>query len=66
MTFVNSFFYTIFALKQCYHEDDLYSFNGWPAWVCQLHYNTYDDPAIRSVALSDYDTSGTELVEVGR
>lgn len=36
MTFVNSFFYTIFALKQCYHEDDLYSFNGWPAWVCQL------------------------------
>ena len=29
------------------------------------YFNTYDDPAIRSVALSDYDTSGTELVEVG-
>ena len=29
------------------------------------YFNTYDDPAIRSVALSDYDASGTELVEVG-
>ena len=28
------------------------------------YYSTYDDPAIRSVALSDYDTSGAELVEV--
>ena len=30
------------------------------------YYNTYDDPAIRSVALSDYDTDGTELIEVDR
>jgi choloylglycine hydrolase len=29
------------------------------------YYNTYDNPAIRSVALSDYDTTGTALVEVG-
>ena len=28
------------------------------------YYNTYDDPAIRSVALSDYDTDGTELIVV--
>ncbi len=28
------------------------------------YYNTYDDPAIQSVALSDYDTAGSELVEV--
>ena len=27
------------------------------------YYNTYDNPAIRSVALSDYDTTGTALVE---
>lgn len=28
------------------------------------YYNTYDDPAIKSVALADYDAAGTELVQV--
>ncbi len=28
------------------------------------YYNTYDDPAIKSVALADYDGAGTELVQV--
>ena len=28
------------------------------------YYNTYDDPAIKSVALADYDTTGTEIVQV--
>ena len=28
------------------------------------YYSTYDDPAIRSVALGDYDTQGCELVVV--
>jgi choloylglycine hydrolase len=28
------------------------------------YYNTYDDPAIKSVALADYDATGSELVEV--
>jgi choloylglycine hydrolase len=29
-----------------------------------FYYNTYDDPAIKSVALADYDTTGTEIVQV--
>lgn len=28
------------------------------------YYNTYDNPAIRSVALADYDTTGSEIVQV--
>jgi choloylglycine hydrolase len=28
------------------------------------YYNTYDNPAIVSVALADYDTTGTEIVQV--
>lgn len=28
------------------------------------YYNTYDDPAIKSVALADYDGAGTELIQV--
>ena len=28
------------------------------------YYNSYDDPAIRSVALADYDSTGTEIVQV--
>ncbi|ANE22322.1 choloylglycine hydrolase [Denitrobacterium detoxificans] len=28
------------------------------------YYNTYDDPAIKSVALSKFDATGTELIEV--
>mgnify|MGYP002625689739 CR=1 FL=1 len=29
------------------------------------YFSTYEDPAIRSVALADYDTTGGELVQVG-
>ena len=29
------------------------------------YYSTYDDPAIRSVALGDYDAAGNEVVVVG-
>ena len=28
------------------------------------YYNTYDDPAIKAVTLADYDTTGTEIVQV--
>ena len=27
------------------------------------YYNTYDDPAIRSVALADFDAAGTEVIQ---
>ena len=37
---------------------------GFSARTNTYYYNTYDDPAIRSVALSDYPTNGTELIEV--
>ena len=37
---------------------------GFSARTNTYYYNTYDDPAIRSVALSDYPTDGTELIEV--
>lgn len=37
---------------------------GFSARTNTYYYNTYDDPAIRSVALSGYPTNGTELIEV--
>ena len=37
---------------------------GYSAATRTYYFNTYEDPAIRSVAMDDYDTEGTELVQV--
>lgn len=37
---------------------------GMSAVTNTYYYNTYDDPAIRSVSLADYDTAGSEIIQV--
>ncbi len=37
---------------------------GFSSRTNTYYYTTYDEPAIRSVALADHDTSGSELIEV--
>lgn len=37
---------------------------GYSAATRTYYFNTYEDPAIRSVTMDDYDTEGTELVQV--
>jgi choloylglycine hydrolase len=36
---------------------------GFSARTNTYYYSTYEDPAIRAVALSDYDTTGTEVIQ---
>lgn len=37
---------------------------GFSAGTGTYYFNTYEDPAIRSFSLQDYETEGTELIEV--
>jgi choloylglycine hydrolase len=37
---------------------------GYSTTTQTYYYNTYDDPAIQSVKMTDYDLSGNELIIV--
>ena len=38
--------------------------SGFSARTLTYHYADYDNPAIRSVSLADYETSGDKLISV--